>query len=72
MCIRDRDKGECHHEQSHFEKVKYLPFCERTFYPFFHHSTSFLCTGAVSYTHLDVYKRQQSDSVLKLQELKRA
>ena len=24
-----------------------LLFCERTFYPFFHHSTSFLCTGGL-------------------------
>ena len=25
----------------------HVPFCERTFYPFFHHSTSFLCTGGL-------------------------
>ena len=25
--------------------MEYLFSCERTFYPFFHHSTSFLCIG---------------------------
>ena len=65
MCIRDRQYGELYHTNYYKEvkeknRVYYEYYClDRTEeVPADYKEISFVCLRPVSYTHLDVYKRQ--------------